>query len=135
MRQELRPLIHQKGKKPSGYHVRGEIFESKDGLLSIAGGKLTGYRKMAERIVNRAPASRGNRLACQTKNLVLRSNLIRHCAGLCHRVNAMIKGPDYMGERLVHLYDHFAEADIIGRAQAKSSIEGDGGYPLGIITS
>jgi glycerol-3-phosphate dehydrogenase len=31
---------------------KDEIFESQNGLLSIAGGKLTGYRKMAEKIVN-----------------------------------------------------------------------------------
>ena len=31
---------------------KDEIFESSTGLLSIAGGKLTGYRKMAQRIVD-----------------------------------------------------------------------------------
>lgn len=46
----LRPLIHQEGKKPSDISRKDEIFESPDGLISIAGGKLTGYRKMAERI-------------------------------------------------------------------------------------
>ena len=51
---------------------------------------------------------------------------------LCHRVNAMIKGPDYIGERLVHLYGHFA-TDIIERAQAKSSIEGDGDLSLSAL--
>ena len=49
----LRPLIHEKGKSPSEVSRKDEIFEAKDGLLSIAGGKLTGYRKMAERIVDR----------------------------------------------------------------------------------
>ena len=32
---------------------KDEIFTSDTGLISIAGGKLTGYRKMAERVVNR----------------------------------------------------------------------------------
>lgn len=48
----LRPLIHEEGKSPSEMSRKDEIFESASGLLSIAGGKLTGYRKMAERIVN-----------------------------------------------------------------------------------
>ncbi|WP_128894920.1 glycerol-3-phosphate dehydrogenase/oxidase [Longirhabdus pacifica] len=48
----LRPLIHEDGKDPSEISRKDEIFESPSGLLSIAGGKLTGYRKMAENIIN-----------------------------------------------------------------------------------
>ncbi len=48
----LRPLIHEDGKSPSELSRKDEIFVAKDGLISIAGGKLTGYRKMAERIVD-----------------------------------------------------------------------------------
>jgi len=48
----LRPLIHQDGKSPSELSRRDEIFYSETGLISIAGGKLTGYRKMAERVLN-----------------------------------------------------------------------------------
>jgi len=48
----LRPLIHQQGKDPSELSRKDEIFNAKSGLISIAGGKLTGYRKMAERIVD-----------------------------------------------------------------------------------
>ena len=44
----LRPLIHQEGKSPSELSRKDEIFVSEEGLISIAGGKLTGYRKMAE---------------------------------------------------------------------------------------
>ncbi|HEY8529982.1 MAG TPA: glycerol-3-phosphate dehydrogenase/oxidase [Paenibacillaceae bacterium] len=48
----LRPLIRQEGKNPSEVSRRDEIFVSPSGLISIAGGKLTGYRKMAEKVVN-----------------------------------------------------------------------------------
>lgn len=48
----LRPLIHEEGKSASEMSRKDEIFESETGLISIAGGKLTGYRKMAERVVN-----------------------------------------------------------------------------------
>jgi glycerol-3-phosphate dehydrogenase len=50
----LRPLIHQDGKSPSELSRKDEIFVSEEGLISIAGGKLTGYRKMAERVVDKA---------------------------------------------------------------------------------
>lgn len=48
----LRPLIHQDGKSPSELSRKDEIFYSENGLISIAGGKLTGFRKMAERTVD-----------------------------------------------------------------------------------
>lgn len=44
----LRPLIYEEGKSPSEVSRRDELFVSPSGLLTIAGGKLTGYRKMAE---------------------------------------------------------------------------------------
>jgi len=48
----LRPLINKPGKGPSEISRKDEIFFSGSGLITIAGGKLTGYRKMAERVVN-----------------------------------------------------------------------------------
>ena len=48
----LRPLIHEDGKSPSELSRKDEIFLAPDGLISIAGGKLTGYRKMAQRTLN-----------------------------------------------------------------------------------
>ena len=47
----VRPLIHEDGKNPSELSRKDEIFISKTGLISIAGGKLTGYRKMAQRVL------------------------------------------------------------------------------------
>ncbi len=48
----LRPLIHEDGKDPSELSRKDEIFISETGLISIAGGKLTGYRKMAQRVID-----------------------------------------------------------------------------------
>ncbi len=47
-----RPLIHEEGKDPSEISRKDEIWTSDSGLITIAGGKLTGYRKMAEHIVD-----------------------------------------------------------------------------------
>ena len=48
----VRPLILEKGKDPSEISRKDEIWESASGLVTIAGGKLTGYRKMAETVVD-----------------------------------------------------------------------------------
>lgn len=49
----LRPLIANEGKdNPDEISRKDEIFISDSGLISMAGGKLTGYRKMAEEAVD-----------------------------------------------------------------------------------
>lgn len=48
----LRPLIYEEGKSASEMSRKDEIMLSDSGLISISGGKLTGYRKMAERTVD-----------------------------------------------------------------------------------
>lgn len=48
----IRPLILEEGKDPSEISRKDEIWTSDSGLITIAGGKLTGYRKMAETVVN-----------------------------------------------------------------------------------
>jgi glycerol-3-phosphate dehydrogenase len=72
----LRPLIHEEGKSPSELSRKDEVFVSASGLISIAGGKLTGYRKMAERVVElvmkQLAAERNlHYLPCQTADLIL----------------------------------------------------------------
>ncbi|MER2088613.1 MAG: glycerol-3-phosphate dehydrogenase C-terminal domain-containing protein, partial [Sporosarcina sp.] len=47
-----RPLIYEEGKDPSEISRKDEIWEAESGLITIAGGKLTGYRKMAETVVD-----------------------------------------------------------------------------------
>jgi glycerol-3-phosphate dehydrogenase len=73
----IRPLIHEEGKSPSQLSRKDELFVSPSGLISIAGGKLTGFRKMAERVVDlvveRAVAAGRLKksVACRTEQLQL----------------------------------------------------------------
>ncbi len=66
----LRPLINETGKGLSQVSRKDEIWESESGLLTIAGGKLTGYRKMAETIVDLVATKLGKTYSpSQTKNM------------------------------------------------------------------
>ncbi|HHW36284.1 MAG TPA: glycerol-3-phosphate dehydrogenase/oxidase [Bacillales bacterium] len=70
----VRPLIYEEGKNASEISRKDEIWESQSGLITIAGGKLTGYRKMAETIVDllakKFQASEGRNLkACNSKQM------------------------------------------------------------------
>ena len=65
----LRPLIFEDGKSASEVSRKDEIMVSASGLISIAGGKLTGYRLMAEKIVDLAAKKlERNFGSCKTKN-------------------------------------------------------------------
>jgi glycerol-3-phosphate dehydrogenase len=48
----LRPLIYEDGKSPSELSRKDEIIISPSCLISIAGGKLTGYRLMAKKVAD-----------------------------------------------------------------------------------
>ena len=79
----LRPLIHEEGKDPSELSRKDEIFVSKSGLISIAGGKLTGFRKMAERTVDEVEKDlfqleKRPIEGCNTENLKLSGGNFKH---------------------------------------------------------
>ncbi len=69
----VRPLISEEGKDPSEISRKDEIWIAQSGLLTIAGGKLTGYRQMAETIVDKIVKMRKFKHAtpCMTKELSL----------------------------------------------------------------
>jgi glycerol-3-phosphate dehydrogenase len=50
----IRPLIFQPGRKPGEVSRKDEVWTSPAGLISVAGGKLSAYRAMAEHVVDRA---------------------------------------------------------------------------------
>ncbi|MCC6763289.1 MAG: glycerol-3-phosphate dehydrogenase/oxidase [Deltaproteobacteria bacterium] len=59
----LRPLVQEPGKKPSEISRKDEIVVSTTGVVTIAGGKLTAYRRMAERVVETVAPLIGRSLA------------------------------------------------------------------------
>ncbi len=116
----LRPLIHEDGKSPSELSRKDEIFISPQGLISIAGGKLTGYRKMAQRIVNLVvkefPKTEKRAFKkCQTRKISLTENPLanakaveKYIADLQKRVIALGLAP-YYGWYLATVYGKQAE--------------------------
>lgn len=72
----VRPLIYEEAKNASEISRKDEIWESDSGLITIAGGKLTGYRKMAETTVDLLAArlsevSNRKYLNCRTKKMAI----------------------------------------------------------------
>lgn len=62
----LRPLIADPGKSPSEISRKDEMWVGPQGLITIAGGKLTAYRLMAERVVDACAGRLGDKDSCST---------------------------------------------------------------------
>ena len=99
----LRPLIHEEGKSASELSRKDEIFTSDTGLISIAGGKLTGYRKMAERVVDRIAKKLVEEHSvevkeCDTENIPLCGNdfkKFKHVKKYITEIHKRIKGDGF----------------------------------------
>lgn len=107
----IRPLVHEEGKPPSEISRKDEIFHSDSGLITIAGGKLTGYRKMAERVVDLVLSTFFHRKeACQTERLVLSGGDVGGEKGFSDFLAVKVKQGILLGleekavRRLVHRY-------------------------------
>lgn len=113
----LRPLIYEEGKTAGELSRKDEIFESKTGLISIAGGKLTGYRKMAERIVDLVDKQISKDYdyqlkQVQTETIPLTENSFKNYTEVKHYIKALIPGLEKQGfskkdiKALVYRYGH-----------------------------
>jgi glycerol-3-phosphate dehydrogenase len=67
----LRPLIRARPGEPSALTREFRVFESPSGLLSVAGGKYTTYRHMAEVITDAVADRLGRRRRCRTRHVPL----------------------------------------------------------------
>ncbi len=74
----LRPLIHEEGKDPSELSRKDEVFISDTGLITITGGKLTGYRLMAKKIVDLVSKELNLINRCKTEEITINGGEFRY---------------------------------------------------------
>jgi glycerol-3-phosphate dehydrogenase len=122
----VRPLIAQPGKKANEVSRKDEIWTSPSGMISIAGGKLSAYRAMAERVVDLAVERLSQTaLPCATADVPLPggSRTVR------------LEGLDPVAaERLAGLYGDEANEIVIAggdvAAEAKRAVTHEGAATL-----
>jgi glycerol-3-phosphate dehydrogenase len=109
----VRPLVAQEGKSASDISRKDEVWTGPEDVVSIAGGKLTAYRKMAERVSDMVEERLGRRPSrCRTD--------IEHLPGgevdpaSMRRQLEALGAPPAEAERLTGLYG--AEALQVGVA-------------------
>ncbi len=101
----LRPLIAQPGRQPSEISRRDLIMQTDSGLVSIAGGKLTAFRRMAQRVVDHCQQLLGAAVSnCRTDQEPLPgASLGMDVAALRQTLRSSCSDADKL-DRLVSLY-------------------------------
>ncbi len=98
----VRPLIHEEGKSPSEISRKDEVLTSPSELITIAGGKLTGYRKMADKVVSHVAAllERDGHAAfppCQTERMELSGGKFNGSANLAPLIDEQTRAGVALG--------------------------------------
>lgn len=117
----VRPLVAQEGKSPSDISRKDELWTGPGGVLSIAGGKLTAYRRMAERVTDEVERTLGRRPSpCRTAEEPL-------IGGDAASDPAAIGVPAAQAERAVRVEGALTLEDYWSRRSGRAFFDADGG--------
>ncbi len=111
----LRPLILEEGKAPKEMSRRDEIWQSPDRFISIAGGKLTGYRKMAEQVLARVGKVLKKDVTLEDPLATLPGGDLKDVNALVAETAARYAQSERVALRLVRLYGSEAST-VLGEA-------------------
>ncbi len=101
----LRPLINKPGKSFKELSRKDEIFVSDSGLITIAGGKLTGFRLMAEKVANMVNLKQSHSTKCRTRQFKLEGCDFSNEEDLKKKKISFCSSANSMG-----IYNSFAES-------------------------
>ncbi len=126
----VRPLVNEPGKGASEISRRDEVWTGPAGVISIAGGKLTAYRRMAERVTDKVETALGRkRSPCRTAREPLPGGETAPDAIRAELERAGISGG--AADRLIGLYGAAAPARTGGAAiEATHAVQNEGALTL-----
>jgi len=126
----VRPLVAEEGKSPSDISRKDEIWTGPGEMLSIAGGKLTAYRQMAQDVVDMVQKALGGKA---TKSLTATTPLVGGDVDVA-AVNTALRAQglsEIQAERLVQLYGSEAPDAVGGpAAEARRAVLLEGALTL-----
>ncbi len=111
----LRPLIREEGKAPKEMSRRDEIWQAPERFISIAGGKLTGYRKMAEQVLARVGKVLSRDVSLEDPLATLPGGDVPDVNALVAEIGSRYGQSERVALRLVRLYGSEA-ATMLGDA-------------------
>jgi glycerol-3-phosphate dehydrogenase len=139
----VRPLISSGDPKKSvDISRKAELYETSSGMLTITGGKLTTFRRMAKQVVDRIVERDGRDAPCRTHEIPLgmattvdelpavegvdddsRALLVHRYGYFAHEVMALTDGSPELRERIVpDLPDLMAEIVVAARFEQAQSL-------------
>ncbi|HEX7761949.1 MAG TPA: glycerol-3-phosphate dehydrogenase/oxidase [Caulobacteraceae bacterium] len=129
----VRPLVGEEGKSASEISRKDELWTGPAGVLAIAGGKLTAYRKMAERVVDQIEETLGRKpTPCRTDKEPLSGGDVVVETAVASLLAAGLD--DLAAQRLVGLYGSEAEALVVAggdvAAETRHAVEVEGALTL-----
>lgn len=143
----VRPLLRQPGSSSmSDMSRRHSLVEGSAGLLTITGGKLTTYRRMAKDVVDRIVERDGRKARCRTGRIPLSGtrpvealerevaaaarvlgldedvapNLVRQCGETAQHVLSLVAADPSLGQRLSPVAPHIA-AEVVHAARSEGA--------------
>jgi len=143
----VRPLLRQPGSSSmSDMSRRHVLVEGRAGLLTITGGKLTTYRRMAKDVVDRIVERDGRKARCRTAQIPLSGtrpvdtvvrevaaaarvlgldddvapNLVRQCGETAQHVLSLVAAEPVLGQRLSPAAPHIA-AEVVHAARSEGA--------------
>ena len=129
----VRPLVAEEGKSASEISRKDEVWVGRAGVISIGGGKLTAYRRMAERVVDRIEEALDRKpVSCRTAIEPLPGGDVDVAAARTALERGGLSSPD--ADRLVGLYG--AEAAAVAAdgadvgAEARHAVLAEGAVML-----
>jgi glycerol-3-phosphate dehydrogenase len=126
----VRPLVAEEGKSPSDISRKDEIWTGPGEMLSIAGGKLTAYRQMAQDVVDMVQKALGGKAS---KSATAKTPLVSgdvNVDAVMHQLRANGLA-EHETERLVQLYGSEAPEAIGGpEVEARRAVLFEGALKL-----
>lgn len=126
----VRPLVAEEGKSPSDISRKDEIWTGPGEMLSIAGGKLTAYRQMAQDVVDMVQKALGGKAS---KSVTAKTPLVSGDVNVA-AVIQQLRGQglaEHEAERLVQLYGSEAPEAVGGpEVEARRAVLFEGALKL-----
>lgn len=120
----VRPLLGEEGKSPSEISRKDEIIEGTGGVLSMAGGKLTAYRLMAQKLVDLCETRLGRTpTSCSTAETVLPGGNLDGTFTECQRRLEEQGLGTSDAERLTRLYGSEATEILASGGDLKAEVQ------------